>query len=84
MPKQKNKNDLESLIKQNNRKIEALIRKIDQLEHNLKRFQFMNFLRFILVAVPIIIAILLFIPIFRDFLRLYQPLLDMLQTLKPL
>jgi hypothetical protein len=78
----KQKNDIESLLKQNNRKIEKLSKKIENLEHNLKRFQLMNFLRFVIVAVPVIIALLLLIPIFRDFLRLYEPILEAIQNLK--
>jgi len=81
MPKQ-NKNDLELLIKQNNRKLDSLLKKMDHLDHSLKRFQLMNFLRFIIVAVPIIVAILWFIPIFRDFLKLYEPLIEILQNFK--
>ncbi len=78
----KEKNDIESLLKQNNKKIDKLTKKIDLLEHNLKRIQIMNFLRFAIVVVPVIMALLWLIPIFREFLSLYEPLLEMLQNLK--
>jgi hypothetical protein len=81
MPKQKNKQDLETLIKKNTKKTDLLIDKIEKLEKDFKRFQFMNFLRFLIVVIPIILALLYLIPLFRDFLRVYEPVLEILQQL---
>lgn len=79
----KNKN-LEDLIKENNKKINLLMKKIDNLEGEFKRFQLMNFLRFLLVIIPIVLAVLYLIPVFREFLEIYKPLFDTLNSFKPL
>jgi len=82
MPKKKN--DLESLIKQNIRKTDILIKKLDHFEKDFRRFEIMNFIRFLIVAIPIILAILYLIPIFRDFLEIYEPLIEALNHFSPL
>ncbi len=81
MSKQKNNQDLETLIKKNTQKTDLLIDKIEKLEKDFKRFQLMNFIRFSIVAIPLILAILYLIPLFRDFVRIYEPILQTLQDL---
>ena len=78
------KNELESLIKQNIKNTNLLIKKVEKFEKDFKRFEIMNLLRFLIVAIPIILAILYLIPIFRDFLEIYDPLIEALNRFSPL
>ena len=82
MVKQKNKQNLEKLIKQNLKKTELLIEKIEDLNKNFKRAQIMNLIRFLIVTIPVILAILYLIPLFREFIEIYQPLLDLINQFR--
>lgn len=79
MSKTKQKKDLETLINKNIRQTNILIKKFDKLEKDFKRFQIMNFIRFLIVAIPLLLALLYLVPLFRDFLEIYKPILEILQ-----
>lgn len=83
MTKQNTKS-IESLLKENIKKTDLLLQKIDKLEKDLKKFQIMSFLRFILVAIPVVLAVLYLIPLFRQFLEIYLPILEFLDNFKNL
>jgi len=78
------KDDLQSLIKQNIRKTNLLLAKVDELDKDFKRFEIVNFIRFLIVVIPLILAVLYLIPIFREFFQIYEefykPLLEVLNN----
>ena len=78
------KQNLESLIRKNIQQTAVLTEKVTKLSKELKRFQFMNLARFLLVVIPIILALLYLIPLFRNFLEVYRPILDLLRELNPI
>lgn len=75
MPK-KSKNKIERLLLQNLEEIQKVERKVNLLEREFRKAQAVNFVRFVIVAVPILLALLYLIPLFRQFIEMYQPLVD--------
>lgn len=78
---EKNKSDLEKLIKQNIKQTNQLNKKIENLAVEIRRIQTISFIRFLIVTIPIILALLYFIPLFRQFVETYQPLMDFINQL---
>jgi len=72
------------LIEETNQKVHYLIKKVDKLDRDFNRFEIMNFIRFFIVMIPVIIAILYLIPVFREFISLIDPLIEMLEKVNTL
>ncbi len=79
---EENKDNLEVLLKENLAKTDLIVQKINRFEKEFKRAQLMNLIRFLIVAIPVILAILWLIPVFRNFLEIYQPLIDLLNRFR--
>ncbi len=83
MPEE-NKNNLEDLLKENLEKTNLIVQKINRFEKEFKKAQLMNLIRFLIVAIPVILALLWLIPVFHDFLAIYQPLLELINRFRTL
>ncbi len=82
MAESKNKQNLEKLIKQNLKKTDLLLDKVESLNKDLKKARLMNLIRFLIVAIPVILAVLYLIPLFREFIEIYKPLLDLINQFR--
>ncbi|HDQ22476.1 MAG TPA: hypothetical protein ENN28_00700 [Candidatus Uhrbacteria bacterium] len=79
---QSKKQSLEKLVEKNLKKTDFLIEKVEKLEKDFKRFQLMNLLRFLIIIVPIFLAVLYLIPFFRQIFEAYSPFLDFLNQFR--
>lgn len=82
MPKTKSKNKIEKLLLQNFEELQKVERKVSLLEREFRKAQAVNFVRFIIVAVPVVLAVLYLIPLFRQFIEMYQPLVDFVNSFR--
>jgi len=71
---------LEENIQLNN----TILKDVSYLKKVLIRGQIMAYFRFIIILTPIILAILYFLPIAREFLKIYEPLIDLLSKFNDL
>lgn len=78
--KKSKKTKFDQILEQN----ERIEHKLDRLRKDFKRAQVVNFIRFIIVAIPVLLAVLYLIPLFREFLEIYRPLVDFINNARSL
>jgi hypothetical protein len=82
MVKNKNKIDISALLRENIKTSKLMLSKLERLEKDFKRAQLFDFIRFLIVAIPVVIAILYLIPLFHEILDFYRPIIDYIKQIR--
>lgn len=82
MLKNKKKINITSLLQENIKTSKLMLAKLERLEKDFKRAQLFDFIRFLIVAIPVILAILYLIPLFHEVLDIYRPILEYFNQLR--
>ena len=63
--------EIEKLAKENRELNKMILIRVDSFEKSLNRFYFLGYIRFILIVIPIVIAVLYLVPVAREFIYTY-------------